>query len=791
MSGLARVGWVLAGETLLRQLLRWTAAFVAMLVLLGLTQAGMLASLDRRLENWRLASANRPVSGTTVVVEIDSKSLAEIGVWPWPRSLHATLLDRLMGAGVDEVAFDIDFSSSRDPFDDALFTAALERAGGYAYLAAFAQMGPDGQLHFSRPLPEFSAAADPVLVNVLLNPVTATAHSLPIAASDAAGTIPALAVQLARGNAPLPQVLEVDFSLDLASLERLSFTDVLYGRVDPALLAGKQVIIGASAIELRDFFTVPRYGVIPGPVLQALALETIKTGRILVNWGGLPGVLIVSVLTLLLLVHRRKANAQAIFAGLVLAALLGEALALLAHSHANVVVSTASLHVGLVVLFGLALADNGYDHLLARRAAQDRIRFLATHDAATGLLSQQGLMELPRPAQPLMLLLLQVQATDELRVTLGHDVVEAVLLQFAHRLGHTGFSEVARTAPSTFALLRDDDGDADRLANIARQLRSSLSGEYHADGHHLHVEIVVGFAAGSISRGELLTQAEMALIQARADRLNTRGFSPADQSVLDRHRQLDRDLRRALGRNQLRLNFQPQVDLKSRSIIGAEALMRWDHPELGSVSPAEFIPLAEETGLIVELGRWILWEACHQAAAWPSPATVAVNVSPIQFQHADIAATVAAALRRSGLPASRLELEITESSRVTDPRRVHDVMWQLRDLGVRLAIDDFGTGYSSLSYFRDLPFDLVKIDQSFVRNRTSATDRNLLSAIIDLSARMDKRTIAEGVEDEQTAALLAGLGCNYGQGYYFSRPVPSADFAKVLAGLSHGLQSSP
>ena len=128
---------------------------------------------------------------------------------------------------------------------------------------------------------------------------------------------------------------------------------------------------------------------------------------------------------------------------------------------------------------------------------------------------------------------------------------------------------------------------------------------------------------------------------------------------------------------------------------------------------------------------------------------------------------------------------------MTDPRRVHDVMWQLRDLGVRLAIDDFGTGYSSLSYFRDLPFDLVKIDQSFVRNRTSATDRNLLSAIIDLSARMDKRTIAEGVEDEQTAALLAGLGCNYGQGYYFSRPVPSADFTRVLAGLSHELQSSP
>ncbi|AVF04690.1 MULTISPECIES: putative bifunctional diguanylate cyclase/phosphodiesterase [Devosia] len=765
----------------MRHLLRWTAAIVAILVLLGLTQSGMLASLDRRLDDWRLAATSRPVSETTVVVEIDSQSLAEMGIWPWPRSLHAALLDRLMAAGADEVVFDIDFSSSRDPFDDAQFTAALERAGGYAWLAAFAQTGADGQFHFSRPLPEFAASAGSVLVNVLLDPLTATARSLPVSATDEHGTIPALAVQLARNQSALPEILEIDFSLNLADLPRLSFTDVLYGRVDPALLAGKQVIVGASAIELRDFFTVPRYGVIPGPVLQALALETLKTGRILTNWGHLPGVLIVSALALLLLFRPRRANVPTIFATLAMTSFLGEAMALLAYAQLNLLVSTASLHVGLVILFGLALADNGYNHLLARRAAQDRLRFLATHDAATGLLSQQGLMELPRTLVPQVLLLLQVQATDELRVTLGHDVVEAVLYQFAHRLGHAGFTEVARTAPATFALLRGDDGDADGLARTATQLRTSLSGEYHADGHHLHIEVVVGYASGAHTRAELLNQAEIALIQARADRLQTRSFSPADQSILDRHRRLDRDLRRALGRNQLRLNFQPQVDLKSRNIIGAEALMRWDHPELGPVSPAEFIPLAEETGLIVELGRWILFEACQQAAAWPSPITVAVNVSPIQFQHVDLAATVANALRSSGLPASRLELEITESSRVTDPGRVHAVMWQLRDLGVRLAIDDFGTGYSSLSYFRDLPFDLVKIDQSFVRDRTSASDRNLLAAIVDLAARMDKLTIAEGVEDEATACLLGALGCNYGQGYYFSRPISDTDMHAILA----------
>jgi len=769
----------------LRHIIRWGAALATILLLLALTLTGMLASLDRRLEDLRYALASRPVGEGTVVVEIDSESLDQVGVWPWPRSLHAALLDKLMEAGVDEVAFDIDFSSSRDAFDDALFTAALERAGGYAWLAAFAQTNADGSLHFSRPLPEFAAAADPVLVNVLLDPFTGMARRLPIAATDNAGTIPALAVQLARPAQALPETLEVDFGLDLHGLQRVSFIDVLYGRIDPTVLAGKQIIVGATAIELRDFFTVPRYGVIPGPVLQALALETLKSGRILVDWGGIPALVIVSVLAFLLLLRRRKSYLPGVLATLSVVALCGEILALIAYDQAGLLIDTAGLHVGLVMLLGLAMADNGYNHLLARRSAQQRLEFLATHDAATGLLSRQGLVELPAPDVSQLLLLAQVQATDELRATLGHDVVEKVLLQVAHRLSHAGFRHVARTAPNSFALLRDDDGDADGIAQRVRRLNAALSGEYHVDGHHLYIEIVTGYAAGADTREELLNQAEIALIQARSDRVRYRGFSPADQTALDRHRRLDRDLRRALGRNQLRLIFQPQVSLQNREIIGAEALMRWDHPELGAVSPAEFIPLAEETGLIVELGRWILGEACQQAASWPSPVTVAVNVSPIQFQHADIVTTVAIALQRSGLPASRLELEITESSRVTDPARMHDIMWQLRNLGVRLAIDDFGTGYSSLSYFRDLPFDLVKIDQGFVRNRTSPSDRGLLAAIIELAGKMNKLTIAEGVEDEETASLLSSMGCTYGQGYYFSRPISDREMHAILPVQQH------
>lgn len=766
----------------MRQVIRWGVVLATLGGLFMLSQAGMLASFDRYLGDWRLEANSRPVSGNTVVVEIDSKSLAEIGVWPWPRSLYARLLDKLMAANVDSVAFDIDFSSASTPFEDAQFTASLEQAGGYAMLAAFSQIAPDGSMVFTRPLPEFAAVADPVLVNVLLDPITDRTRSFPIAAADQQGSIPSLATELGRPTKILPDVMQIDFSLDLTHIPRISFADLLYGRVDAAQLAGKQVIVGSSAIELRDIFQAPRFGLVAGPVLQALATETVRSGRILVPLGGLPGTVIVGFLGLCMLLSGKQRNLALIAGGLASIGAVGEIAALVTYGWAGIMVNTASLHVGLLLLLGLALADNGYHHLLGRRAAMERLHYLATHDPLTNTLSRQGLLDQPITDAPLVVVLLQLQTTDELRAMLGHAVVEGLFLRFSQRLAHAGFDELAFIGAASFALVRRDDGDADATAQTARMLVSTMSGTYQVGEHNLHVDVLAGYAAGSTLRSELLSQAEIALIQARTSRRATRGFSPADQTAMARHRRLDRDLRQALTLNQIRLIFQPQVDLQTRAIVGAETLMRWEHPELGLVSPVEFIPLAEETGLIVELGRWILEESMRQAAQWPSPITLAVNVSPIQFQHDDIVAAVRTALQTSGLPPHRLELEITESSRVTDPKRVHDVMWSLRRLGVRLSIDDFGTGYSSLSYFRDLPFDTVKIDQSFVRDRTSPEDQALLAAIVELAHKMDKHTVAEGIEDEVSAGLLQRLGCTYGQGYHFSRPVPGEQLCALLLG---------
>jgi EAL domain-containing protein (putative c-di-GMP-specific phosphodiesterase class I) len=246
-------------------------------------------------------------------------------------------------------------------------------------------------------------------------------------------------------------------------------------------------------------------------------------------------------------------------------------------------------------------------------------------------------------------------------------------------------------------------------------------------------------------------------------------------------RALELDLRAALARGEFELHYQPVIDLRRNALSGFEALLRWHHPERGMVSPAAFIPLAEEIGFIVPLGEWVLRRACAEAMTWPGEAKVAVNLSPVQFKSRNLVQAVVSALAASGLPAGRLELEITESVLLQDNEATLTTLHRLRDLGVRIAMDDFGTGYSSLSYLRSFPFDKIKIDQSFVRDLCikDGTDF-IVRAVIGLGASLGMTTTAEGVETEAQLAQLRAEGCDEVQGYLFSRPVPVSEVADVI-----------
>ncbi len=269
-------------------------------------------------------------------------------------------------------------------------------------------------------------------------------------------------------------------------------------------------------------------------------------------------------------------------------------------------------------------------------------------------------------------------------------------------------------------------------------------------------------------------------------------FSPEMDESLRARQELETEMQQAMERGEISLMFQPQASLEDGTVVGVEALMRWMHPDLGAVSPDRFIPIAEETGKIVELGRWILFEACREVATWPGELRVSVNISPIQFELIDVVAEVKEALARSGLPAHRLDVEITEGMFVSNARATIDALQKLRDLGVGIALDDFGTGYSSLGYLGRLPVDKIKIDQSFVKKLPGDQQAGvIIRAVMMLSEALNKVVIAEGIETADQAWMLKVMGCKVGQGYHYGRPRSALEMRQSLAGDAAARPISP
>jgi predicted signal transduction protein with EAL and GGDEF domain len=347
---------------------------------------------------------------------------------------------------------------------------------------------------------------------------------------------------------------------------------------------------------------------------------------------------------------------------------------------------------------------------------------------------------------------------------------------------------VARLGADEFVVVQSGVGDPADAESLALRLLDSFKRPFPVGGQELMVGATIGIArAPSEAAAEggadlLLRHAELALQRAKAGHRGTfHAFEPRMDEEVRGRRALEQDLRGALERGEFELHYQPQVDLATELVSGFEALVRWRHPVRGLVEPGAFIPVAEETGLIVRLGAWVLARACADAAAWPVPARVAVNLSPVQFITPGLPEAVAAALERSGLPPGRLELEITESVRLIDNDTNLLVLHAFRDAGIQVALDDFGTGFASLSYLRAFPFSKIKIDRSFVSD--IGRDEGCL-AIVRAATRLARDlgmdTIAEGIETPLQLLQLRQLGCAEGQGYLFGRPMPGADVPALL-----------
>jgi diguanylate cyclase (GGDEF)-like protein len=370
--------------------------------------------------------------------------------------------------------------------------------------------------------------------------------------------------------------------------------------------------------------------------------------------------------------------------------------------------------------------------------------------------------------------------------TLGHPTGDELLRRIAARLSEElADAFVARLGGDEFVLVKPFAGETGAIHELARHALAAVEGPIAVGEHMLENKASIGIAiapADGANGNSLLRSAELALYKAKdAGRGTYRFFEESMNALAQERRALEVDLHYALANGEFELHYQPLFDLAVDRVGGFEALLRWNHPKRGSVSPAEFIPVAEETGLIVPIGTWVIQEACRQAARWPDHVRVAVNVSSIQFQRPGLSHVVLQSLQNSGLAPARLEIEITESIFLERSDDILQLLHTLRGLGVRIALDDFGTGYSSLSYLQSFPFDKIKIDRSFVnalQSRPGAAA--IVKAIIDLAGALGMETTAEGVEEQAQLAILAKQGATSIQGFLFSKPVPAAQATALL-----------
>ncbi|MES2338792.1 MAG: EAL domain-containing protein [Pseudomonadota bacterium] len=722
--------------------------------------------LERAVDPLRFAANRHDASGKVAIVEMDAQSAETIGQWPWPRRNYARVVDALREAGASSIVFDVDLSAASTPQDDQLLAQSLARSDGLVALPTFGQRASSTESRSIDALPLAMLRNHVSLASVSVAPdQDGLVREMPFATMTEGTPRPSLSAFIAAQAGRADSTFPIDFSINPESIPRASFVAVRDGRFDPALVRGRNVLIGATAIEMGDRYATPARGILPGVVIQALAAETLIAGVPVTGWPMAVVLLALAFATVLVACRS-------------IGAMLGAAVITFVLFCTGVLVAQHGYAVHYPLAVGIAMLANSTAMCVARDVLL-RFRTQRLVDDATGLPNRRAFVAGLVPPKATVALY-QINNLDRISAVLGGEHVDQVVARVADRLKlSSADGQVYRVRGQHLAFYLDRDHQPeDSMAG----LRSMLLQPVEVAGRKVDVSGTIGLADDGAGI-EALTDAALAAEEASQNGVFWRRRT-ANIDTIERSITLMGELDLALEARELLVFYQPKLSLAHDKVTSVEALVRWPHPERGFISPDEFIGLAEQTDRIEGLTLYVLDKLLADVSHWRSRGhniRAAINISARLIASAAFNAAVERRLTDCPIPVEALIFEVTESATLSDPAAAIAALTHYRDLGVSVSLDDYGTGQSTLTYLRQLPIDELKIDKSFIQNiHRRDDDRVLVASTIELAHKLGVKVVAEGVEDAECIALLRELRCDFAQGYYISRPIPAADLLQFI-----------